>query len=80
MTGQLLWSRQIANSRDGYFISMPPMIVDDLVLIGPAGAEWAAKAGLLRSKLSNGDQVWKFNTVPDPGEPGANTWAATRKY
>jgi len=79
MTGKLLWSRQIANSRDGYFISMPPMIVDDLVLIGPAGAEWAAKGWIAAFKLSNGDQVWKFNTVPDPGEPGANTWGSNPK-
>jgi alcohol dehydrogenase (cytochrome c) len=73
-SGKELWSRQIANPAEGYFFSVAPLIVDDLVFIGPAGAEWAAKGWVGAFKLSNGDQVWKFNTVPDPGERGAETW------
>jgi alcohol dehydrogenase (cytochrome c) len=73
-TGHPLWSRQIANSDDGYFISMPPLVYDDLVLIGPAGAELATKGWVAAFRLSDGERVWKFNTVPDPGEPGAETW------
>jgi alcohol dehydrogenase (cytochrome c) len=38
--GHLLWAKQIANSKEGYFISMPPLAHGDLVYIGPAGAEW----------------------------------------
>ena len=53
---------------------MPPLIYDDLVLIGPAGAEFAAKGWVGAFRLSDGQPVWKFNTVPDPGEPGAETW------
>jgi alcohol dehydrogenase (cytochrome c) len=73
-TGKELWSRQIAKPSEGYFISMPPLIYDDLVLIGPAGAEFAGKGWVGAFRLSNGEPVWKFNTVPDPGEPGAETW------
>ena len=73
-TGKELWSRQIANPSDGYFFSMPPLIYDDLVLIGPAGSEFASKGWVGAFRLSNGEPVWKFNTVPDPGEPGAKTW------
>jgi alcohol dehydrogenase (cytochrome c) len=69
-----LWSRQIAKPSDGYFISMPPLIYDDLVLIGPAGAEFAGKGWVGAFRLSDGEPVWKFNTVPDPNEPGAETW------
>jgi alcohol dehydrogenase (cytochrome c) len=73
-TGKELWSRQIAKPSEGYFISMPPLIYDDLVLIGPAGAEFAGKGWVGAFRLSNGEPVWKFNTVPDRGEPGAETW------
>jgi len=73
-TGQELWSRQIAKPSDGYFISMSPLIYDGLVLIGPAGAEFAGKGWVGAFRLSDGEPVWKFNTVPDPGEPGAETW------
>ncbi len=73
-TGKELWSRQIAKPGGGHFISMPPLIFEDLVLIGPAGSEFAGKGWVGAFRLSDGEPVWKFNTVPDPGEPGAATW------
>src|ERR1700676_4957936 len=78
-SGKELWYRLIASSADGYFLSMAPLIVDDLILIGPAGAEWAAKGWVSAFKLSNGDRVWKFNTVPDLGEPGVKSWGNNPK-
>jgi hypothetical protein len=42
-SNQMTISRQIAKPDEGYFISMPPLIYEDLVLIGPAGAEFAGK-------------------------------------
>jgi alcohol dehydrogenase (cytochrome c) len=53
---------------------MPPLIYDDLVLIGPAGAESAAKGWVGAFRLSDGRLVWKFNTIPEPGDPAAKTW------
>ena len=44
------------------------------MLIGPAGSEFAGKGWVGAFRLSDGEPVWKFNTVPDPGEPGAETW------
>jgi alcohol dehydrogenase (cytochrome c) len=78
-TGNLLWSKSVAPSDEGHFISMPPLIVDDLVLIGPAGSEWAAKGWVGAFRLSDGERVWKFNIVPDPGQPGAETWGPDPK-
>jgi alcohol dehydrogenase (cytochrome c) len=34
----------------------------------------AAKGWMGAFRLANGEPVWKFNTAPDPGEPGAETW------
>jgi alcohol dehydrogenase (cytochrome c) len=81
--GHLLWAKQIANSKEGYFISMPPLVHGDLVYIGPAGAEWASKGWVGAFRISDGTQVWRFNIVPDDGEPGADTWGpdpAARKH
>ena len=81
--GHLLWATQIANSKESYFISMPPLVHGDLVYIGPAGAEWASKGWVGAFRISDGTQVWRFNIVPDDGEPGADTWGpdpAARKH
>jgi alcohol dehydrogenase (cytochrome c) len=82
-TGKLLWAKQIARSNDGFFISMPPLVHGDLIYIGPAGSESAASGWVGAFRLSDGEQVWRFNIVPADGEPGADTWGpdpAARKH
>ncbi len=69
--GQTVWVKQIADSKEGYFISMPPLVHGDLVYIGPAGAEWASSGWVGAFRISDGQQVWRFNIVPGDGEPGA---------
>ena len=72
--GQLLWSRQIASAESSQYLSMPPLIFEDLVIYGPAGADWGAKNWVGAFKLTTGEPVWKFNLIPDDGEPGADSW------
>jgi alcohol dehydrogenase (cytochrome c) len=81
--GRTLWTKQIADPKEGYFISMPPLIHGDLVYIGPAGAETAAQGWVGAFRIRDGEQVWRFNIVPNDGEPGADTWGpdpAARKH
>src|SRR3984893_13807415 len=81
--GHQLWAKQIADPKEGYFISMPPLVHGDLIYIGPAGAETAARGWVGAFRISDGEQVWRFNIVPDDGESGADTWgpdSAARKH
>jgi alcohol dehydrogenase (cytochrome c) len=73
-TGALLWARRVAKSEDGETFSMAPLVYDDLVLIGPAGSENNVQGWVGAFRLSDGSPVWRFNTVPKPGEPGFETW------
>jgi alcohol dehydrogenase (cytochrome c) len=73
-SGTLLWSRKIADAGSSQYLSMPPLIVDDLVIYGPAGADWGAKNWIGAFKLENGEQVWRFNLIPADNEPGADSW------
>lgn len=73
--GELLWARQVAKAELGETITMPPLIFEDLVVIGPAGSENNIQGWVGAFRLSDGKQVWRFNTVPQPGEPGAETWS-----
>lgn len=78
-TGQEIWTKQIADPVDGYFISAPPLIAGDKIFIGPAGAEWASKGWVAAFRLSDGERIWKFNTVPDLAEKGSETWGNNPK-
>ena len=72
--GTLLWSQKIADASTSQYLSMPPLIYEDLVVYGPAGADWGAKNWIGAFKLTTGEQVWRFNLIPDDGEPGADSW------
>jgi alcohol dehydrogenase (cytochrome c) len=73
-TGELLWARHIANADQGETITMAPMIFEELILVGPAGSENAVRGWVGAFRLQDGEPVWRFNTVPEPGEPGSETW------
>ena len=73
--GKLLWERLVLDrkKREAGF-TMAPLLYEDLILIGPAGSEGGVKGWVGAFRLEDGAQVWRFNTVPDEGEPGAETW------
>jgi len=72
--GQLLWSREIAGAKTNQYLSMPPLIYGDRVLYGPAGADYGSKNWVGAFSLETGEPIWRFNLVPDAGEPGADSW------
>lgn len=74
-TGKLLWERQVVNSakNQGSF-NMAPVLFEDLIVLGLGISEQGVKGWIGAFKLSDGSDVWRFNTVPDDGEPGAETW------
>jgi alcohol dehydrogenase (cytochrome c) len=72
--GQLLWSRQIASADASQYLSMPPLMFEDLVIYGPAGGDWGEKGWVGAFRLSTGEPVWRFNLIPDDNEPGADSW------
>jgi alcohol dehydrogenase (cytochrome c) len=75
-TGKELWVRDVSGDpqNGGGGFNMAPILYDDLVLIAPAGSELDVKGWIGAFKLSTGEPVWRFNTIPDDNEPGAETW------
>ena len=76
--GSLLWSKKIADASASQYLSMPPLVFEDLVVYGPAGADWGAKNWVGAFRLDTGESVWRFNLVPDANEAGADTWGSTQ--
>jgi len=81
-SGKLLWSQKIAGPEKSQYLSMPPLIFDDTIVYGPAGADWGEKGWIGAFKLASGEPLWKFNLIPDADEPGADSWkdAAARDH
>jgi alcohol dehydrogenase (cytochrome c) len=75
-TGKEIWVRDVSidPQNGGGGITMAPLLYDDLVIVAPAGSELDVKGWIGAFKQSTGEPVWRFNTVPDDNEPGAETW------
>ena len=73
-TGQVAWSVQVGDPRAGYSETMAPIFHDGLVYIGISGAEYEIRGYVTAYNADTGDQVWRFYTIPGPGEFGHETW------
>ena len=74
-TGLLLWETQVADTMLGYSITSAPLIVKDKIMVGVTGGEFGARGFLSAYDAATGAPVWRWNSIPGPGEPGNDTWA-----
>jgi len=74
-TGQKKWETKVADFRNGYSMTGAPLALADRIIVGVAGGEFGAGGFIAAYRASDGGLLWKFNTVPGPGEFGHDTWA-----
>jgi alcohol dehydrogenase (cytochrome c) len=73
-TGREVWSTTVEENRNGYYISLAPLVADGKVIVGASGGELGVRGFVAAYDPDTGRQVWKVFTVPAPGEPGSDTW------
>jgi alcohol dehydrogenase (cytochrome c) len=74
-TGRELWDVEVENTQQcGCNITSPPLIVKDKVIVGGTGGEHAHRGYLNAFDGKTGKHLWRFYTIPAPGEPGSETW------
>lgn len=73
-TGKQRWIVKVADHRDGYSMTGAPLAFGDRVVVGIAGGEFGIRGFLAAFAAADGKPLWKFHTVPGPGEPGHETW------
>ena len=79
-TGGVLYDIELEDYRVGYSATIAPLVVKDKVIIGIAGAEFGTRGWIDAYDAQTGKRVWRFYTVPAPGEPGGDTWPAQDAY
>ena len=73
-TGELLWDSALDDWRKNYGASSAPLPAGNLVISGVSGGEHGANGFVAAHDQETGKEVWRFWTVPKPGEPGSETW------
>jgi len=74
VTGGLVWDVKVADYRDEYRISAAPLVVGNLVITGEGFGDLGARGFVVAYNASTGKEVWRFYTMPAPGDPLASTW------
>ena len=80
MTGKLLWNMRVADGNLGYLISGAPVAFDGKIFVGEVGADFGIKGHIHAFDANSGRRIWTFNIVPEPGEPGAETWGGGQEH
>lgn len=74
-SGQVVWDQVVADYKTGYSITSAPLPIGDLVITGIAGSEFPIRGFISAYDGATGTLRWRFNTVPEPGDPASKTWA-----
>jgi alcohol dehydrogenase (cytochrome c)/quinohemoprotein ethanol dehydrogenase len=64
-TGEEAWSVVTVDQEQSYTITGAPRIIDGRVIIGNGGAEYGVRGYVTAYDADNGEQLWRFYTVPD---------------
>jgi alcohol dehydrogenase (cytochrome c) len=76
-TGKEIWmvnSPEPATAENGYAMTGAPLVVNGVVIMGVAGAEFSHRGFLEGYDAKTGKHLWRLYTVPAKGEPGSETW------
>jgi quinohemoprotein ethanol dehydrogenase len=73
-TGRIAWRTQLEDYKDGYSITGATRYFDGLVFTGISGGEYGIRGRVYALDAATGREIWRFYTVPGPGEIGSETW------
>jgi PQQ-dependent dehydrogenase (methanol/ethanol family) len=76
LNGALLWDVSTPEGPGQFGGTSAPIVVGDLVLTGVSGGDNGIRGFVAAYKVTTGELVWRFWTIPKPGDTGpiADTW------
>ena len=75
-TGVELWDVEVAEMALAYAFTLAPLAIKDTVIVGSTGGDQGIRGFVAALDAETGEEVWRFYTIPGPGEPGHETWEA----
>lgn len=74
-SGQERWSAKVEDYHPGYSMTLAPLAIKGKVLVGVSGGEAGIRGFVDAYDSASGKRLWRFYTVPGPGEPGNESWS-----
>ena len=73
-SGHLLWDVAYADPNQNYGATSAPLVVKDKVVVGTSGGDDGVRGFVAAYDAETGNEVWRFWTIPGPGEFGSSSW------
>ena len=73
-TGKVVWDTQVEEPKNGYTVTIAPLVIRGKVILGVAGGDFVSRGFIDAYDAETGERSWRFYTTPGPGEAGSETW------
>ena len=72
--GKEIWKSKVAEWKDGFALTVAPLIANGVLITGISGAEFGIRGFIDGWDPATGRQLWRRYTIPARGEKGNETW------
>jgi alcohol dehydrogenase (cytochrome c) len=73
-SGHLLWDVAYADWNKNYGATGAPLVIKGKVIVGTSGGDDGVRGFLAAYDADDGKLIWRFWTIPGPGEFGSQSW------
>jgi alcohol dehydrogenase (cytochrome c) len=80
-TGKKVWDKVTVDDIANSFYTMAPVPYhdpgtnQDMLLMGVSNGDWGGIGNISAYDPKDGHMIWRWETVPGPGQPGHDSWA-----
>ncbi len=73
-SGNLIWDVAYTDGNRNYGATSAPLVVKDKVLVGTSGGDDGVRGFVAAYDPETGKEIWRYWTIPGPGEFGSSSW------
>jgi alcohol dehydrogenase (cytochrome c) len=73
-TGAVKWNVHVDENNRGYAITGAPRVLNGKIIVGISGGDVGIRGYVDAYDAQTGQRLWRVWTIPNPGEPGSETW------
>ena len=73
-SGHLVWDVAYTDGNPNYGATSAPLVIKDKVIVGTSGGDDGIRGFVAAYDAESGKEVWRFWTIPGPGEFGSSSW------
>jgi alcohol dehydrogenase (cytochrome c) len=75
--GEIVWDKKVAaknefGSQERFYTA--PIVADGKVIVQNGAGDGGTRGWIAALDVKTGNELWRFYTIPKPGDPGSETW------